>query len=78
MKIVRYNVVFPKKETAELVEETLDLNLIGDEKKLGKPVNSDLKNEKSTYVAMEGIEKTKHEVVRLTEEAVNCLEQLTS
>lgn len=52
------------------------LDLIGDEKKLGKPVNSDLKNEKSTYVAMEGIEKTKHEVVRLTEEAVNCLEQL--
>lgn len=52
------------------------LDLIGDEKKLGKPVNSDLKNEKSTYVAMEGIEKTKHEVVRLTEEAVSCLEQL--
>ncbi len=52
------------------------LDLIGDEKKLGKPVNSDLKNEKSTYVAMEGMEKTKHEVVRLTEEAVSCLEQL--
>ncbi len=52
------------------------LDLIGDEKKLGKPVNSDLKNEKSTYVAMEGMEKTEHEVVRLTEEAVNCLEQL--
>ena len=31
MKITRYNVVFPKKETAELVEETLDLNLTGDE-----------------------------------------------
>lgn len=31
MKIARYNVIFPKKETAELVEETLDLNLTGDE-----------------------------------------------
>jgi len=52
------------------------LDLIGDEKKLGKPVNSDLKNEKSTYVALEGMEKTEHEVVRLTEEAIQCLEQL--
>jgi len=52
------------------------LDLIGDEKKLGKPVNSDLKNEKSTYIAIEGMEKTEHEVVRLTEEAINCLEQL--
>lgn len=52
------------------------LDLIGDEKKLGKPVNSDLKNEKSTYVALEGMEKTEQEVVRLTEEAVLCLEQL--
>lgn len=31
MNITRYNVIFPKKETAELVEETLDLNLTGDE-----------------------------------------------
>lgn len=52
------------------------LDLIGDEKKLGKPVNSDLKNEKSTYVAVEGMEKTEQEVVRLTGEAVHCLEQL--
>lgn len=43
---------------------------------MGKPVNSDLKNEKSTYVALEGMEKTEQEVVRLTEEAVLCLEQL--
>lgn len=52
------------------------LDLIGDEKKLGKPVNSDLKNEKSTYVAMEGMEKTEQEVMRLTDEAIQCLEQL--
>lgn len=52
------------------------LDLIGDEKKLGKPVNSDLKNEKSTYVSVKGMEKTEQEVVRLTGEAVHCLEQL--
>lgn len=52
------------------------LDLIGDEKKLGKPVNSDLKNEKSTYVALVGMEKTEREVVCLTEEAILCLEQL--
>jgi len=52
------------------------LDLIGDESKLGKPVNSDLKNEKSTYVAMEGMEKTEREVITLTEEAISCLNQL--
>lgn len=52
------------------------LDLIGDEKKLGKPVHSDLKNEKTTYVSLEGFEKTEKEIVRLTEEAIQCLEQL--
>ena len=52
------------------------LDIIGDEKKLGKPVNSDLKNEKSTYVALEGLEKTEQEIVRLTEDAVACLEEM--
>ncbi len=52
------------------------LDIIGDEQKLGKPVKSDLKNEKSTYVASEGFEKTEQKVVSLTEEALACLEQL--
>lgn len=52
------------------------LDIIGDEQKLGKPVKSDLKNEKSTYVALEGLEMTEQEIVRLTQEAVACLEQL--
>jgi len=52
------------------------LDLVGDEQKLGKPVKSDLKNEKSTYVALEGFEKTEQKVVSLTEEALACLEQL--
>lgn len=52
------------------------LDLIGDEQKLGKPVKSDLKNEKSTYVSLEGMEKTEQEVVRLTGEALDCLKEL--
>ena len=52
------------------------LDIIGDEKKLGKPVNSDIKNEKATYVAMEGLDKTEKEVISLTEKAIGCLECL--
>lgn len=58
----------------QLKDDVLDL--VGDEKKLGKPVHSDLKNEKTTYVSLEGFEKTEKEIVRLTEEAIQCLEQL--
>ena len=58
----------------QLKDDVLDL--IGDEKKLGKPLRSDLKNEKTTYVSLEGIEKTEREILRLTEEAIQCLEQL--
>jgi len=52
------------------------LDLIGDEKKLGKPVKSDLRNEKSTYVSLEGFEKTEAEIRCLTQEAVDCLSHL--
>lgn len=69
-----YNAASALGRAFQLRDDILDL--IGDEKKLGKPVKSDVKNEKSTYVAMEGMEKTEREVVRLTEEAVQCLEQL--
>lgn len=52
------------------------LDLIGDEAKIGKPVNSDIKNEKCTYVSLNGMEKTEREVIRLTQEAIAFLEQL--
>ena len=52
------------------------LDLIGDEAKIGKPVNSDIKNEKCTYVSLNGMEKTEQEVIRLTQEAIAFLEQL--
>lgn len=37
---------------------------------LGKPVHSDEKNEKTTYVTWKGLEESKREVARLSEEAV--------
>ena len=40
---------------------------------LGKPVGSDEKNHKLTYVTMNGIEKAKEEVRRLSEEALGIL-----
>lgn len=43
---------------------------------LGKPVGSDEKNDKSTYVTLEGIEKAKQDVERLTEEAVSLMDSL--
>lgn len=40
---------------------------------LGKPVGSDEKNNKATYVTFEGIEKSSEDVSRLSEEAVSIL-----
>ena len=43
---------------------------------LGKPIGSDERNEKATYVAFEGLEKAKTEVERLSKEAVQILHGL--
>ena len=40
---------------------------------LGKPVHSDEKNEKTTYVTWKGLEGSRQEVARMTEEAVRAL-----
>lgn len=44
---------------------------------LGKPVGSDEKNNKATYVAHLGLEKSKEEVKRLSIEAMELLQSLT-
>ena len=49
------------------------LDVIGDEAQIGKPVNSDEKNHKTTYVTLFGIEKAKEEVERLSKEALELL-----
>lgn len=58
----------------QIQDDILDVE--GDEAKLGKPIGSDEKNEKSTYVTFAGIEKSKEEVKRLTDEAVAELNSL--
>ena len=45
---------------------------------LGKPVHSDEKNEKTTYVTWKGIEKAHEDVERLTQEAVDLLRKFPS
>lgn len=52
------------------------LDVIGKEEVLGKPIGSDARNEKVTYVTYEGIEKSKEDVARLTGEALELLHSL--
>ncbi|MBO7217338.1 MAG: polyprenyl synthetase family protein [Clostridia bacterium] len=55
----------------QIVDDILDV--VGDEAKLGKPINSDAENEKSTIVSILGIEKCKELVLELTEKAKSSL-----
>ena len=50
------------------------LDLIGDAKLLGKPIGSDDKNQKSTYVHIKGLEQAKKDVITYTEKAKKALE----
>lgn len=50
------------------------LDKIGDRALLGKPIGSDTKNEKSTYVSIIGIEKAKEDVNEYTKKAILALE----
>lgn len=52
------------------------LDLTGTMEELGKPIGSDRRNEKVTYVTLEGIEKSAQEVKRLSDEAVMLLHSL--
>ena len=52
------------------------LDEIGDEETIGKPVKSDLKNNKSTYPSILGIEKSQKKAELLIEEALLILKEL--
>lgn len=56
----------------QVVDDILDV--VGDEKELGKPVGSDADNKKSTYVSLLGLEKSKELAALLTNEAVASLD----
>lgn len=58
----------------QIVDDMLDV--IGDESKLGKPVGSDEKNDKLTFVSIYGIEKAKQTVIDLTNEAKICIDEI--
>lgn len=49
------------------------LDVTSTPEQLGKPVLSDEKNSKTTYVTLEGVEKAKADVAVISEEAVQCL-----
>ena len=52
------------------------LDVTGDEGKIGKPVHSDEKNEKSTYVAIRGLEESRHRVKEYTDRALQRLDSM--
>ncbi len=58
----------------QIQDDILDLTSTAEV--LGKPVLSDEKNHKTTYVTLEGIEKAKQDVERISEEAISCLHEL--
>lgn len=52
------------------------LDKIGDEKEIGKPVASDEKNGKNTYVTIRGFEESKKDVQELTKNGIDRLENM--
>ncbi len=52
------------------------LDLTSSDEVLGKPVLSDEKNHKTTYVSLHGMTKAKQDVEIMSEEAVACLQEL--
>lgn len=58
----------------QIQDDILDVTSTTEE--LGKPVLSDEKNEKTTYVTIEGIEKAKEDVKEISKRAVGTLQSL--
>ena len=58
----------------QIQDDILDITSTTEE--LGKPVGSDEKNGKNTYVAFEGLEKSKEDVKKISESAMEDLQKL--
>ena len=56
----------------QITDDILDTE--GNAEKLGKPVGSDSKNNKSTYVSLNGMERSKSDVKSYTQKAMDALE----
>lgn len=55
----------------QIIDDILDV--VGDESELGKPIGSDAESQKSTYVTLLGLDKSKEYAERLTNEALEAL-----
>ena len=51
------------------------LDVIGSEEVLGKPIGSDAKNEKLTYVSLKGLDKAKEDVEKISGEAIAAIKK---
>ena len=56
----------------QIVDDILDVT--GSFEELGKPIGSDSKQDKSTYISLMGLEKSKDEAEKLTNEAISILD----
>jgi|TARA_B110000483_G_C18193290_1_gene541915 farnesyl diphosphate synthase len=52
------------------------LDIIGDEKEIGKPINSDINKNKSTYPSILGVEESQKKAESLGKQAMNILKEL--
>ncbi|MBF7082087.1 polyprenyl synthetase family protein [Desulfallas sp. Bu1-1] len=58
----------------QIIDDILDIE--GDERKLGKPVGSDIRNQKATYPALYGVEKAREKARRAGDRALKALAPL--
>jgi geranylgeranyl diphosphate synthase type II len=58
----------------QIQDDILDIE--GNEEQLGKPVGSDIRNNKSTYVSLYGMDEARRKVKELSDEALLILEEL--
>lgn len=54
------------------------LDVVGNEKELGKPIKSDIKNNKTTYVDLVGLDKSKEIVAELLDDAINKIKNISN
>lgn len=70
LKKVAYNIGMAFQIQDDILDETATFE------ELGKPIHSDEKNEKTTYVSVHGLEASKEAVKRLSEDAVSILSSM--
>ena len=58
----------------QIQDDILDVTSTMEE--LGKPIHSDEKNEKTTYVTLKGLDKAVADVAQISEEAISLLQGL--